>query len=212
MKTIVCFGDSNTWGYDPASGGRYPPEHRWPRVLAVELEKSRPGAFEVIAEGQCGRTSVWEDPIEGPKNGSLYLLPCLDSHHPVDLLIILLGTNDLKHRYGLSPWDIAHGSGRLAELARSSGFGPNGAPPAILLAAPPPVAKLTNFAGMFEGAAAKSKALARAYREVAQELGCAFLDAGKVVRSSPKDGIHFEPEGQVALGKAAARRVLELLA
>lgn len=203
MKTIVCFGDSNTWGYNAESGVRFDPEHRWPVVLAETLGQG----YEVIAEGQCGRTTVVEDLIEGPKRGRDYLLPCLDSHNPVDLLVILLGTNDLKHRYGLSAWDIAQGAGVLVKLAQSSGFGPNGDSPEILLLAPPPLGKLTGFAEMFEGAAEKSRQLARTFSAVAEELGCHFLDTGMIVRSGDVDGIHFEPAEQVKLGKAVATEV-----
>ena len=109
MKTILCYGDSNTWGYDPVSQDRYPPTQRWVSVLARELGPE----YQVIAEGLNGRTTVWPDPVEGEhKNGKAYLLPCLESHHPLDLVVLMLGTNDLKHRFGLSAWDIARAAGR----------------------------------------------------------------------------------------------------
>lgn len=203
MKTIICFGDSNTWGHDPRGGGRFERERRWPNVLAATLG----AGYEVIAEGQCGRTTVVEDLIEGPKRGRDYLLPCLDSHSPVDLLVIFLGTNDLKHRYGFSAWDIAQGAGVLVKIAQSSGFGPNGAAPEVLLLAPPPIARLSGFADMFEGAAEKSRELGRHYAAVAGELGCSFLDAGAIVRSSDADGIHLEAEEQEKLGAAVAAEV-----
>lgn len=206
MKTIVCFGDSNTWGYNGETGTRHAREHRWPLVLAATLGDG----YDVIPEGQNGRTSVVEDLIEGPKRGRDYLLPCLESHMPVDLLVLLLGTNDLKHRYGLSAWDIAQGVGVLARMAQSSPFGPGGRAPEVLLIAPPPVARLTGFAEMFEGAAEKSRGLGRQYRAVAEELGCRFLDAGELVRSSDSDGIHLEAEEQVKLGKAVADEVRRL--
>jgi lysophospholipase L1-like esterase len=206
MKTIVCFGDSNTWGYNGETGTRHAREHRWPLVLAATLGDG----YDVIPEGQNSRTSVVEDLIEGPKRGRDYLLPCLESHMPVDLLVLLLGTNDLKHRYGLSAWDIAQGVGVLARMAQSSPFGPDGRAPEVLLIAPPPVAKLTGFAEMFEGAAEKSRGLGRQYRAVAEELGCRFLDAGELVRSSDSDGIHLEAEEQVKLGKAVADEVRRL--
>jgi len=206
MKTIVCFGDSNTWGYNGETGTRHAREHRWPLVLAATLGDG----YDVIPEGQNGRTSVVEDLIEGPKRGRDYLLPCLESHMSVDLLVLLLGTNDLKHRYGLSAWDIAQGVGVLARMAQSSPFGPDGRAPEVLLIAPPPVAKLTGFAEMFEGAAEKSRGLGRQYRAVAEELGCRFLDAGELVRSSDSDGIHLEAEEQVKLGKAVADEVRRL--
>lgn len=207
MKTIVCFGDSNTWGYDPAAGGRHTREHRWPLVLAASLGPD----YEIIPEGQNARTTVEDNPVESPsKRGSDYLLPCLESHMPVDLLVILLGTNDLKHRFGLSAWDIAQGAGVLVSMAQASGFGPAGGAPQVLLLAPPPVAKLSNFAKMFEGAEAKSRNLGREYEAVAGELGCHFLDASTVVKSSDLDGIHLESGDQIKLGQAVAAKVREI--
>jgi lysophospholipase L1-like esterase len=206
MKTIVCFGDSNTWGYDAATERRHAREHRWPIVLGSALG----AGYEIIPEGQNGRTTVVEDLIEGPKRGRDYLLPCLESHMPVDLVVILLGTNDLKHRYGLSAWDIAQGAGVLVQMAQSSAFGLQGRAPEVLLLAPPPVAKLTGFASMFEEATAKSRELGTQYKAVAEELGCHFLDTGAVIRSSDLDGIHLEPEEQIKLGKAVAARVQEI--
>lgn len=206
MKTIICFGDSNTWGYNPDEGKRHDREHRWPLVLAATLGQG----YEVIPEGQNGRTTVVEDLIEGPKRGRDYLLPCLESHKPVDLLVIFLGTNDLKHRYGLSAWDIANGAGVLVEMAQSSTFGPQDGSPDVLLLAPPPLGKLTNFADMFEGASEKSRDLGRQYRAVAEELRCHFLNTADVVRSSDLDGIHLEPADQIKLGKAVASKVREI--
>jgi len=207
VKTIVCFGDSNTWGADPAGSGRHPHGLRWPTVLGRELGSD----FEIIAEGQRGRTTVWHDAIEGSKRGSDYLLPCLDSHSPVHLLVILLGTNDLKHRYGLSAWDIAHGAATLVKMARASEYGEGERAPRILLIAPPPVAKLNDrFRRMFEGAVEKSRELGREYRSVAEELGCAFLDAGELIRSSDLDGIHLETSEHDKLGKAVAVKVRAL--
>lgn len=206
MKTIVCFGDSNTWGAIPAMGKRHPAEHRWPVVLARELGTG----YEVIAEGQNGRTTVVEDLIEGPRVGRDYLVPCLESHKPVDLVVILLGTNDLKHRYGLSAWDIARGAGVLVKMAQAAPVGPDDRAPEVLLLAPPPVGKQTKFADMFEGAVEKSRELGRHFRSVAEELGCRFLDTGPVVRTSDLDGIHLEAEEQMKLGKAVAAKVREI--
>ena len=109
MPVIVAFGDSNTWGYDPATGGRFPRAQRWPSVLQRELGPD----FEVIAEGLNGRTTVHDDPIEPYRCGADALPPCLMSHAPVDLLILALGCNDLKKRFSVSAFDIAEGAGRL---------------------------------------------------------------------------------------------------
>jgi lysophospholipase L1-like esterase len=207
MKTILCFGDSNTWGYNPATQSRYARSERWPGVLQQELGRD----YEVIAEGCNGRTTVWDDPIEGYKNGKAYLPPCLVSHQPLDLVIIMLGTNDLKQRFSLSAYDIAAGAGVLVELAQKSDTGPEGRPPQVLLLAPPPVAKLTEFAEMFAGAEEKSRKLGQHYRRVAQEYNCHFLDTAEVMTSSDIDGIHFEAGELKKLGQAVAVKVRQIL-
>jgi lysophospholipase L1-like esterase len=180
---------------------------RWPGVLRKELG----AGYLVIEEGLNGRTTVWDDPIEGYKNGKEYLIPCLETHKPLDLVVIMLGTNDLKMRFSVSAFDIANGAGVLVDVVLKSATGPDGAAPKVLLLAPPPVARLTDFAEMFEGAKPKGERFAAHYRRVAQEKGCAFLDTGRVIVSSNLDGIHFEPEEHSKLGKAVAKRVPEIL-
>ncbi len=105
MFEVLCYGDSNTWGADPAGGGRFSRDERWPGVL----QKSLGDEYHIIEEGLGGRTTVWEDPIEGHKNGKEYLIPCLATHAPLDLVIIMLGTNDLKKRFSVSAQDVAFG-------------------------------------------------------------------------------------------------------
>jgi lysophospholipase L1-like esterase len=208
MKVILCYGDSNTWGFDPVTQDRYPPAVRWTGVLAHELG---PG-YRVIEEGLSGRTTVWDDPVEGRhKNGESYLLPCLESHQPLDLVVLMLGTNDLKKRFSVSAYDIAASAGVLVSIIQKSAAGIEGRAPQILLAAPAPVGKLTEFAEMFEDALEKSRKLSEHYRRTAAECGCEFLDAGEVIVSSDLDGIHLEAGQHLKLGKAIAQRVREIL-
>jgi lysophospholipase L1-like esterase len=207
MKTVLCYGDSNTWGYDPSTQARYPRDVRWPGVLRRELGEG----YLVIEEGLNGRTTVWDDPIEGYKNGKSYLIPCLETHKPIDLVIILLGTNDLKVRFSVSAFDIANGAGVLVDIVQKSAAGPGDAAPQVLLLAPPPVARLSGFAEMFEGAEGKSHKFAEHYARVAQERGCAFLNTGQVIESSDLDGIHLEASEQAKLGRSVAAKVRELL-
>ncbi|HEY1943840.1 MAG TPA: SGNH/GDSL hydrolase family protein [Roseiarcus sp.] len=207
MAVIVAFGDSNTWGYDPATGTRFAPDVRWTGVMQRELG----AAYRVIEEGLNGRTTVFNDPIEPDRRGADYLPPCLRSHAPLDLLIIALGCNDMKMRFSASPGDIANGAEFLIRLARAEALGPDGALPRILLVAPPPIRKLTNFAEMFQGAAEKSQLLAQRYRDVAERQRVGFVDAGEFVACSDLDGIHFEVESHAVLGQTmaeAARMVL----
>ena len=207
MKTILCYGDSNTWGYDPATQTRFPRDIRWPGVLRSELGE---GCI-VIEEGLNGRTTVWDDPIELDKNGATYLRPCIQTHKPFDLVIIMLGTNDLKTRFSLPTYDIASGAGVLVDIVKKSDTGIGGEAPEVLLIAPPPAVELTGFAEMFEDAVEKSGGFARHYRRISNEKGCHYLDAGDHVESSPLDGIHLETDMHTRLGKAMATKVREIL-
>lgn len=207
MKRILCYGDSNTWGYDPVTKDRFDDETRWTRVLGQALGRD----YEIIEEGLNGRTTVWDDPLEGYKNGREYLVPCLETHRPLDLVIIMLGTNDLKKRFSLSAGDIAQGAGVLVSLAQRSQAGRAGKAPLVLLLAPPPTTTITELAEAFEDAGEKSRTFAIHYGRVAKELGCAYLDTAPVIVSSPLDGIHFEAAEHRKLGKAVAVKVKELI-
>jgi lysophospholipase L1-like esterase len=207
MKTILCYGDSNTRGYIPNTGERFPRDVRWTGVLGRELGDE----YEVIEEGLDGRTTVWDDPIEGYKNGKTYLIPCLESQRPIDLVVMMLGTNELKMRFSLSAYDIAEGIRVLVDIVQKSESGPDGGPPKLLLLAPPPVARLTEFAEMFEGAEAKSRRFAEHYLRVAEEQGCEFFDTSQVIVSSDVDGIHFEAGEHEKLGQAVADLVRKIL-
>jgi len=208
MKTVLCYGDSNTWGFDPETGERFAPDVRWPGVLALGLGEG----FRVVEEGLSGRTTVRDDPIEGAhKNGRTYLRACLESHKPIDLVALMLGTNDLKQRFGASASDIAQGAASLAEEILRSGCGPGGGAPVVLLIAPPPVGKLTDMAEMFEGAGKKSARFAGHYWRFAEQYGCGFMDAGAVISSSGLDGIHLEADEHRKLGEAVAASVAEIL-
>jgi lysophospholipase L1-like esterase len=209
MKTILCYGDSNTWGYSPSTQDRYGRDERWGGVLRNALGEG----YLVIEEGLGGRTTVWDDPVEGiHKNGRTYLLPCLESHQPIDLVVILLGTNDLKRRFGVGAFDIAQGAGVLVRIVQKSETGPNGEAPKVLLLAPPPTEELdeTDFVEMFTGAEEKSKNFSREFRRVAQELGCEFLDTAEAIVSSKLDAIHLDAEEHRKLGQAVATRVREI--
>lgn len=211
-KTILCFGDSNTWGCVPVvSMGRalrFSREQRWPGVLRQELG---PG-YEVIEEGCPGRTTAWDDPIEGDMNGQTHLPHILYSHQPLDLVTIMLGTNDLKARFGKRAYDIALAAGTLVDVVRKQYF-IVGTTPQVLLIAPPPVPDDMPeiFGEMFWGAGEKSKSFGRFFRQVAEMFDCGFLDAGQVIASSRVDGIHLDADAHLKLGQAVARSVREML-
>ena len=123
MRTVLCYGDSNTWGCEPGTGARYPRDVRWPGRLQAALGD----AWHVVEEGLGGRTATLDSPIMPGKNGLEYLIPCLASHAPLDAVVIFLGTNDMADRYSLSAMEVARCAGRLAHVVRQSEAGIDGA-------------------------------------------------------------------------------------
>ena len=202
-RRILCFGDSLTWGSDPAGGPRLP--GRWPRVLQYELG---PG-YEVIEEGQGGRNTATDDIPEGEKNGLRYILPCLETHNPLDLLVIMLGTNDCKRKFAYSLQDISWGMERfLQKVLTHRQFG-SATEYDILLIAPPPMNEglITSWLGdvfEYEVGIRKSQGLAKWFSELAERYGIDFLDAGLQCQSSPLDGVHLDAENQRKLALAVA--------
>ena len=208
--TIVCYGDSNTHGADPSTDRRLPREVRWPGVMRAVLGDS----YQVIEEGLSGRTTVWDTPLAPYHNGNTYLMPCLLSHEPVDLVIIMLGTNDLKRIHDLTAPEIASGASVLVDVARRSLTGPGGLPPAVLLVAPVPLGEPTDASELWGLGAAReeSEKLARLYREGARQDEVAFFDAGSVAAVSPDDGVHLDAAAHAGLGRAMAGEVRAVLA
>jgi len=203
MQTVLTFGDSNTHGTLPIESrpayGRYPPDIRWPGVMAQTL------GCTVIEEGLPGRTTAFDDPVmDGIMNGYPALRQALQSHAPIDALTLMLGTNDCKTRFAASPETIAGGIAALLDLAlgdemqtRSGGF-------KLLLIAPAPVQEAGLLATEFWGGAKTSMALASRLQDLAQNRGVGFLDAGRHVTVSPVDGVHLDEGAHLALGRAVA--------
>jgi len=180
---------------------RLPRAQRWPQVMAAALGAE----WDVIAEGHPGRTAVFADPIEGShKNGQLSLPVLLESHRPLDLVMVMLGTNDLKARFGASAADVALGIERLAMDIVRSGAGPSGYPPVVLLVAPARIEETGVFEAIFAGAAEKSRALPALLEEAATRQGAGFWDAGRVAQVDPVDGIHLNAAGHAAIGAGLA--------
>lgn len=211
MKRVLCYGDSNTFGMAPLRHAddlrRYGPDERWPSLMQAALGSG----WSVIAEGQPGRTTVHDDPIEGThKNGRSYLRPCLESHWPLDVFILMLGVNDLKARFALNPGDVAYGVGSL--LADVRAIVPAWTvSPRLLLVCSPPIECVGWLASMYEGGDRKSRLLPELFRVQAERYGASFFDAGTVARMSPIDGIHIEPDGHRAIAAAMAAAVSELV-
>lgn len=190
MKTVVLFGDSNTWGYIPGSErGRYPRDVRWPTRLAAALGDE----YDVIVEGLSGRTATVESPVEEGRNGLPYLLPCLRSHRPVDLVVIFLGTNDVDY---MDDRTAARAVERLHKVAHHSETGPNDSAPKVLAIAPPP------FDGHELGP------------WFAEEVTCEVLDLAPVTPYAvvADDTCHLDEAGHAAVATAVEERVRALLA
>jgi lysophospholipase L1-like esterase len=208
-RTILCYGDSNTHGTMPmpdlGSMGRYDRQTRWPGQLAALLPD-----WQVIEEGLPGRTTVHDDPVEGAHRNGLTVLPAiLESHRPVDVVILMLGTNDLKQRFSVNALDIALSLERLVLAIRASGCGPGGTVPGVILVAPPPILEVQDLGVMFAGGEAKSQQLGARIAAVARGLGVPFVDAGSLIGVSEIDGIHYDEPAMAALAQAFAQAVTD---
>lgn len=206
---ILCFGDSNTWGADPDSAGRHGPQRRWTGVLAARLGPS----CVVIEEGLRGRTTRLDDALGPGRNGADFLLPCLLSHQPLDCVIVMLGTNDLKDRFDQSADDVAASIAHLADIIAAVPIeGPSDRKPLVLIVAPPRLGpRGAIFAEAYARADVKSAALAPALAAMAAARGLTFFDAGSVVTISGGDGVHLDSRNHAALGAALAGTVAALL-
>lgn len=198
MRRLLIYGDSNSFGTAPmprlGADAVLPHGARWGDVLARGIADT----WEVVIEGLGGRTTVHDDPIEGAYRNGLTVLPAiLHSHKPIDVLVICLGTNDLKLRFSVGAQDIALGLARLTREALASDTVGK-----VLLIAPPPAKERGDFAEMFRGAEARAQGLAAAIERVAREEGAAFFDAGQVIAVDDADGIHWSQASHAALGEA----------
>jgi lysophospholipase L1-like esterase len=179
-------------------------------VLKTLLNADSPAddpAYWVDEEGLCGRTSCREDPVEGDMNGFRQLIPFLESHKPLDIVIVMLGTNDLKIRHNPCAYDIAQGVKRVVNAVKDSRTGPHYSSPKVVMVCPPPVADSPVFKQMFGECVELSKKLPEFYRYYAKEAGAVFLDAGKIIKSSAVDGIHLDPDEHLKLAEAMAEIV-----
>ncbi|MDV7144269.1 SGNH/GDSL hydrolase family protein [Tropicimonas sp. TH_r6] len=207
-QTLLCFGDSNTHGTPPITTpgtyARYDMSIRWPQLTSAALGED----WNLVEEGLPGRTAQFEDPIMGAfMDGRPGLRIALQSHGPIDVMTLMLGTNDVKTRFGATAEKVTAGIAGLLDIAlgddmqtRHNGF-------KVLLICPPPVQESGPFAGEFYGGEAVSGALPPLYENLARARGIGFLDAGRVLEVSPVDGVHYAPDGHVLLGRAVANAV-----
>ncbi len=206
MKTVLCFGDSNTWGYSPLDGSRHPHDVRWTGVLQRLLGSD----YLVIEEGLNGRTNMTNEE-ERPIRSGLDVLPILlESHRPLDLVVIMLGTNDLKHDFNLSAEEIADGARQVCRSVIDCEYLVD--PPQILLISPTHVELMTEEEqDIFIGAIEKSRELARHYQVVAEDLGIHFLDASRIVVKTNLDGVHWDAGQHHDFGKALSGMIGQII-
>lgn len=192
-KRILCYGDSNTWGRSGKSVDRYPSNIRWTGLLQEKLSSN----YEIIEEGLRSRTTdIDDDDPEFPgRNGLEFLRPCLESHNPLDLIILWLGTNDLKSRFNRKPEDVGVGLKKNIELIQAIAKDAQGNQSQILLIGPPLIFETHLGSGtQFAGAQKKSEELGLVYEQIAKDFDCTFLDLSQVVQPGAYDGVHLEPE------------------
>ena len=211
MEHIFVYGDSMSWGIVPGSRRRLPFESRWPGVLEGDLRRA--GRNVRVAE-DClnGRRTVWEDPFKAGRNGRLGVEHRIEAQSPLDLVILMLGTNDFQAAHQNLAWHSSQGLASIVGAIRTAPIEPGMPVPPILIVSPPPVSVPSGLmAEKFHGAAERGRGAAEAFKRVADELGCAFFDGGTVCRTSPVDGVHLDEGDHRALGMALAPVVGALL-
>ena len=210
LISILCYGDSLSWGIIPGTRQRYPYQKRWTGILQERLGTD----VRIIEECLNGRTTVYEDPFRPQRNGREMLLPILETHAPLDLVILFLGTNDLQTIYGMRAYHIAQGVGVLIDLIQKTQVEIY-SPPQILLLSPPII--VNPCGGMehkFGDVASESRELSKWYGAVAQEKKCLFFDTAACIDSSKIDGVHLDPETHEQLAdalKTIVARALDLV-
>ena len=220
-KRILVFGDSNSWGFVPCAASelttRYDSSTRWPGVVAARLGST----VELVEEALSGRTTDLDDfQIDLPSahlrgatfNGAKLLPAILASHLPLDLVIIMLGTNDLKTRFKRSAHKVALAALGLVRLIEEceGGVATIYRAPKVLLIAPPPLGTGFHDPEEWAGGHEKSLELGSVFRDAAAVANLPFLDAGKVIATDGIDGVHFSAEAHLKLGEAVAKKVLLL--
>lgn len=206
-KAILCFGDSNTWGQKPDKTGRFSANVRWTGILQDALGDD----YYIIEEGLSSRPTDLEYSKKPGRNGKTYLDPCLDSHRPLDLVILMLGTNDLKIEFDRSAAQIAEATRGLIELIQEKTRKDGKVVPVLLVSPIHIVDTALRFAEFYTGtydhdSALKSQQLSGEMKRVAEETGCQFFDASTAAEPG-EDGIHFSEASHPALGKAMAEKI-----
>ena len=217
MKRILCYGDSNTWGYDPVHTdpdtglpARYDENTRWTCVMQKLLGPD----YYVWEAGLGGRTTVFDDPLMPTRNGVKDFEMVLQTCDPVDCIIFALGTNDTKDMFNASSLIITCGMDRLLQVCKSALLQSRSPNAKIILACPfKPVADGNNTYcyGFSELSTIRGEELRTSYAELARQNGCAYIDLNNLAIVSPADGVHITPAGHAAVGSAMAELVKSVI-
>lgn len=215
QKTVLCYGDSNTWGYVPRSVNcavmhmeRYSRDERWTGIL----QKFLGDKFYVVEEGLNGRTTNLEYNYPPDRNGKNYLLPCLYSHAPIDLVVLALGGNDLISYFNRSPMEVCKALGELVDIIQQSSYGSQMQKAPEVLILPPPIPlpisedTIIDDASIFDGAINKAKQLASLLENLARGKKCYYLDIPSI-KPSEIDGVHFDKAGHLQLASMLEKKI-----
>lgn len=211
MQHILVYSDSLSWGIVPTTRRRLAFEQRWPGVMELSLGAAG-RRVRVIEDCLNGRRTVWDDPFKPGRNGLAGLAQRIEIHSPLALVILMLGTNDFQSMHEHNAWHSSQGILALVHAIRTAPIEPGMPVPPILVIAPPAIRTPQGpIAPKFAGGESKCAGLAAAYRQVCDDTGCHFFDAGSVTTSSNVDGVHLDPEQHLALGQAVSGIVAGLL-
>lgn len=212
MQHVLVYSDSLSWGIIPTTRNRLPFDQRWPGVMEISLN-AKGNHVRVIEDCLNGRRTVWDDPFKPGRNGHAGLAQRIEIHSPLDLVVLMLGTNDFQSMHQHNAWQSSQGIAALVSAIRFAPIEPTMPVPRILVVAPPAIQTPKGpIAPKFEGGERKCIGLADAYKQVSAELDCDFFDAGSVVTSSKVDGVHLDLDQHLVLGQAISEAVKPLLA
>jgi lysophospholipase L1-like esterase len=207
MKTVLCYGDSNTWGYLAVDESRLGRWERWPGVLQRALGDD----VHVVEAGLNGRTTVFDVPEDRDRNGLSFLPATLETHAPVDVLVLFLGVNDFFLPFQVTAWRVAQSVGALVDAARGSVWGPDGGPPAVVALCPPPFGDLGADRASSPHGEDETTHLGDEFRSMGAEHECEVVDLAGHAAFAVPDGIHFDADGHRAIGELMAERLRVLV-
>jgi len=205
MATILCYGDSLTWGSIP-NGGRYQKHCRWPEMLNKQLGDD----YDVINFGLPGRTTIWDDPFVEGRNGIKYIQSAMETFGPVDIVIVMLGTNDLKQYFNANAYNAAKGVEKIITKIREPNIYNFPAADIIVVAPPNILSPKGEAADIFMGATEKTNKFHQEYQKVTARQKCVFLNAAGIIKPSEIDGVHLDIDANTTLSQALAPLVRNL--